>query len=188
MPQTWVRSISTGPNGRSLLANYQQSEVWSIDACMNLLQCFVIFVLSMQTYEFQDEIGELVLRVCKVGGISCSFVSPYFTTLSSCRQFLMVSSAFYHLTRCSKSWAIAGRYVCCSILLQKFELKKQLLLLYLLHNTWLATVCQGITESVQLSFMGISLRARNLDSLHWVWFVMLCRKLDCGISSWKRRL
>ena len=29
----------------------------------------------MQTYEFQDEIGELVLRVCKVGGISRPFVS-----------------------------------------------------------------------------------------------------------------
>ena len=36
---------------------------------------FVIFVLSMQTYEFQDEIGELVLRVCKVGGLSCTFVT-----------------------------------------------------------------------------------------------------------------
>ena len=36
---------------------------------------FVIFVLSIQTYEFQDEIGELVLRVCKVGGLSCTFVT-----------------------------------------------------------------------------------------------------------------
>ena len=48
---------------------------------MNLLQRFVIFVLSMQTYEFQDEIGELVLRVCKVGGISRPFVSSLSSSL-----------------------------------------------------------------------------------------------------------
>jgi len=54
--QTWIRSLSAGPSGRTLLANYQQSE----------------------TYEFQDEIGELVLRVCKAVpyGVLC-FLPSY---------------------------------------------------------------------------------------------------------------
>ena len=134
----------------------------------------MIFVLSMQTYEFQDEIGELVLRVCKVGGISRPFVSSLSSTLFHYTLLMQTIPygvlcflpSYKMLEKLSNRWQV---YIeCCSILLQKFQLKKQpsVELPYLLHNTWLATVCQGITESVKLPFMGISPRARDLGSLH----------------------
>jgi Fanconi anemia group J protein len=42
--QTLIRSISCGPHGRAILANYQNSE----------------------TYEFQDEVGAVLRQVCQV--------------------------------------------------------------------------------------------------------------------------
>lgn len=54
--QTWIYSISSGPSGHSLLANFQNSE----------------------TYEFQDEVGAVVEHVCMTVpfGILC-FLSSY---------------------------------------------------------------------------------------------------------------
>jgi Rad3-related DNA helicase len=53
--QTLIRSISCGPHGRAILANYQNSE----------------------TYEFQDEVGAVLRQVCQIvpSGVLCFFSS-----------------------------------------------------------------------------------------------------------------
>ena len=50
--QVWVGTVSKGPRGGSLLGSYQNSE----------------------TYAYQDEIGEVVLKVCQVNDKNVAFL------------------------------------------------------------------------------------------------------------------
>ena len=129
----------------------------------------MIFVLSMQTYEFQDEVGELVLRVCKVGGVSCTFVTDlssslfHFTLLMQTIPYgvLCFLPSYKMLEKLSNRWQVYN-----AVLYYEISITKTVLLPYLLHNTWEAIVCPGVTESVQLPYMGLSLRARNMGRVY----------------------
>ena len=106
--QTFICSVSCGPHGKVLCANYQNSEVRSHECHVTVMR----LATPTQTFDFQDEVGAVVHDVCQVppDHTHTALISPPSLSLSPLpspslplllsRLFQVVFSVSSHRTRC----------------------------------------------------------------------------------------
>ena len=103
----------------------------------------------------------------------------------------MVSSAFYHLTRCSKSWAIAGRYTMLFHTTAEISTKETALyrVAICLTQHMASYSVSGYHWKCATPIYGHIPQSKKPGQFTLSLFCnVMRRKLECGISSWKRRL